>query len=79
MAASEYGHLDCVKLLLDGGAKLNHHDEVGTVQGQIQGIWTCMCGYSMGENPPSGMEENPNGGTSPPSPPPPLSSVVKGI
>ena len=41
-AASAAGHIDCVKLLLDGGTQANHHDEVGTVQGWIQGIWTCV-------------------------------------
>ena len=41
-AASAAGHIDCVKLLLDGGTQANHHDEVGAVQGWIQGIWTCV-------------------------------------
>ena len=39
MVASLCGHVECVKLLLAGGAQANHQDEVGTVQGWIQGFW----------------------------------------
>ena len=39
MEASEYGHVECVKALLAGGAQANHQDKVGTVQGWIQSFW----------------------------------------
>ena len=42
MAASAVGHVECVKVLLAGGAQANHQDKVGTVQGWIQGFWGSM-------------------------------------
>ena len=39
MAASAAGHVDCVKLLLAGGAQAHLQNKVGTVQGWIQGFW----------------------------------------
>ena len=39
MHASTFGHLECVKVLLVGGAQANRQDEVGTVQEWIQGFW----------------------------------------
>ena len=34
MVASAYGHVECVKALLDKGAKVNQQDKVGAVQDQ---------------------------------------------
>ena len=50
MRASAFGHHECVKVLLVGGAQVNHQNKVGTVQEWIQGFW--KGGGSMGENPP---------------------------
>ena len=36
MYATASGHVECVKLLLAGGAQDNHQNKVGTVQGWIQ-------------------------------------------
>ena len=39
MGASLTGHVECVKVLLAGGAQANLQNKVGTVQGSIQGFW----------------------------------------
>ena len=39
LSASEFGHDECVKALLNRGAQTNLQDKVGTVQGWIQGFW----------------------------------------
>ena len=39
LEASIAGHVECVKLLLAGGAQTNHQNKVGTVQRWIQSFW----------------------------------------
>ena len=35
MYSSEYGHVQCIKMLLDMSAKINHQDDVSAVSDQF--------------------------------------------